>query len=181
MCSICGKECTIRNHCGHELREIYNGKRCIRFIKDFEPDHIAIVKNPHWKWRVLFGKDEETGEKVDNYDYSFVNYLIELLPSPFEDWNYKRVKQLVPHSEFEEFKKDDKCPCRSGKKYLECCLEKEGILMPFIFFGGFKPLKKPTTVKKYPTKPKKLKEVKINEGRTQFNSILIKADCFFID
>ncbi|KKN00581.1 hypothetical protein LCGC14_1136370 [marine sediment metagenome] len=181
VCSICGEIITPRNHCGHKLREIYDGKRCIRYIKDFEPDHIAIVKKPHWKWRVLFPKDEETGEKIDNFNYSFVNYLIEILPSPFDDFDYKWEDKLIPHSEFKEINEDDMCPCRSGKTYLECCLEKEGILMPFILFEGFKPLKEPTTINKYQTKPKNSNNNEISKGPFVYEVILIKEACFFID
>lgn len=91
------------------------------------------------------------------------------------------MENLIPHSEFEEFTKGDNCPCGSGKRYMECCLKKEGVLIPFILFGYFTPLKNPITVKRYPTKPKKLKEVKINKDRTQFKTILIKLDYFFVD
>ena len=180
-CSICNEIITPRNHCGHELREIYDGMRCVRIPQDFELDHDAITRYPYWKYRVLFKKDEETEEMVDNYDYSFIDYLIEILPSPYDEWDYKRVEQLIPHSEFKHFNGDDKCPCHSGKKYKECCSEKDGILMPFIYFGGFKPLKDPKTIKKYPTRPESPNINEIKDNLFVYTTVMVKAELFYID
>ncbi|MFX1298013.1 MAG: YecA family protein [Promethearchaeota archaeon] len=180
-CNICGEIITPRNHCSHELREIYDGIRCVRIPQDFELDHDKITSYPHWKYRVIFDQNEETGELIDNYDYSVIDYLIEILPSPYDEWNYRWEKKLIPHSEFKNFSVDDKCPCRSGKKYKECCLEKEGILMPFIFFGDFKPLKKPLTVNRYPTKPESPKIEEIRKIPFVYKSIIVKAELFYID
>jgi len=80
------------------------------------------------------------GEKIDNYDYSIVNHLIELMTTHFEDWNYRWEEKFIPHSEFKSLEKEDKCPCLSGKNYMECCAEEDGILMTYIEFW-----KEPTT------------------------------------
>ena len=71
VCSICGKKNLLKDHCGHMLGEIYDGRRCVRHIKNCKPLHYAIVPNPKWKYRVLFGKDENN-ERQDNYNYSYL-------------------------------------------------------------------------------------------------------------
>ncbi|MEJ2248655.1 MAG: SEC-C domain-containing protein [Candidatus Lokiarchaeota archaeon] len=180
-CNICGETITPRNHCGHQLREIYNGLRCVRIPLNYDFDHDAITKHPYWKYRVIFDKDEETGEMVDNYDYSLINYLIEILPSPYDEWDYRPENRSIPHSEFKNFKQDDNCPCGSQKKYKDCCLEKEEILMPFIFFGGFKPLKSAITMKRFPARPEKPKIDEIEKAPFIFTTIMVKADLFYID
>jgi len=180
-CSVCGKINSIRNSCGHRLREIYDGIRCVRYIIDFEPKHIALVKNPLWKYRVLFDVDENTGDLLDNYDYSFISYLMDILPSPFVKWNYHFTQKLIPHTEFKGFKESDNCPCRSSKPYKECCINKKGILMPFIEFGGFKPLKNPSEIRRFPVKPKKPRKIKKTNKMHTYKTIIIKQECFFID
>ncbi len=152
-CSICGKETSLRNHCGHLLGEIYDGKRCVRYPTEFEVNHSAIVDNPKWKYRVLFTTDDETGKKIDKYDYSLIMYLIDILPSPLVEWEYKRTKMLYPHSIFSAFMEDDSCPCGSGEEYGECCLKKERVLKDHIDFYGFKPLYEPEIKIDFPLKP----------------------------
>lgn len=173
-CSICDEIITPRNHCGHELREIYDGFRCVRIPQDFKPVHITITKYPYWKYRVIFDQNEETGETIDNYDYSIVNYLIELISNCYEDWNYKWEEIPIPYSEFKDLEKVDYCPCLSGKKNLECCAEKDGILMTYIEFW-----KDSSKIYKYQTKPKKLYKVVLKRGTHPI--IVVKAELFYID
>lgn len=165
ICSICGKETSLRNHCGHFLGEIYDGKRCVRFPKEFRIDHFAIVEKPHWKYRILFSTDDETGERIDNYDYSVVSYLIDILPSPFVEWNYRRTKLLYPHSTFSAFSEKDKCPCGSGEEYGDCCLKKDGVLKDHIDFYGFKPLYNPELKINFSTTPIETNKLQSNNNK----------------
>ncbi len=173
-CSICNEIITPRNHCGHELCKIYNGLRCVRIPQDFELDHDAITKYPYWKYRVLFEKNEDTGESIDTYDYSIVNYLIELILNHFEDWNYKWEENSFPYSKFKDLKNEDYCPCLSGKRYLECCAEKEEILMTFIEFWM-----DPTKIYRYQTKPKSSYKNGLKQGT--YSTVMVKTELFFID
>jgi hypothetical protein len=180
ICNICGQENLLRHHCGHHLGEIYDGKRCVRYIKDCELKHSAIVKEPKWKYRVLFDTDEKTGEKIDNYDYSQVSYLIEILPSPFVEWDYRISKVLYPHSLFSEFEDTDECPCGSGEIYRNCCLKNEGILRDHIEFFGFDPLYTPRIkFLESQFKPKRITESKRKPKK--FTGIITTEDTFFID
>ncbi len=179
MCNICYQENKLRNHCGHFLGQIYNGKGCVRYIKDFEMQGIALVGKPKWKYRVIFDTDA-SGKEIDTHDYSVISYLIEKLPSPFVEWNYEKSKILYPHSLFSEFDEFNQCPCGSGKEYGDCCLSREGILRDHISFYGFEPLyhSKPI-INESQLKHKRLIESKKDEK--PITGLIFTEDSFFID
>ena len=133
-CNICGQIVSIRNPCGHEVGEIYNGEKCIREVIDAECLEISIVTSPAQKYSVLFMHDEKTGKSVDHYNYILLRYLIKRLQSPFDSWEINWTKIRHPHSNFPNLSRNDKCPCGSGKKYKNCCLEQSGVLMPHCEF-----------------------------------------------
>jgi len=185
VCSICGKKNLLKDHCGHMLGEIYDGRRCVRHIKNCKPLHYAIVPNPKWKYRVLFGKDENN-ERQDNYNYSILEYLIDILPSPYVEWNYKYSVKINPHSKFKNYQEGDECPCGSGNIYKECCLKKDGVPRKHIDFYGFEPLFEPEIKDDFSRlKPKRMKneDIGIKDAKKEiiFTGIMASADSFFID
>ena len=113
VCSICGSVISIRKSCGHKMGEIYNGEYCYRIVKDIEFLGISIVTNPFDQYTVLFPKDLE-------YDYSMLEMLIQKLKSPYERWELNIFKDIK--EEYKMTKRNDICPCGSGKKYKKCCL-----------------------------------------------------------
>lgn len=136
VCSICGAVISIRNHCGHEVGEIYNGEYCFRIVEKAEFIGMAMVENPVQKYSVPFLSDEKGGEKKDHYNYQVVKYLIDALISPYDEWQVQHFDKLHSHSAFLDIGRNEKCPCGSNKKYKKCCLPKDGVLMPhyeFIF------------------------------------------------
>jgi len=133
-CNICGQTVSIRNPCGHEVGEIYNGEMCIRVVTDCEFLGLAIVESPLQKYSVGFLVDPETGKSKDHYNYAVVKYLIDRLISPFDAWTPHHTKVRHPHSKFLGIGRNSKCPCGSGKKYKKCCLTEVGVLMPHIEF-----------------------------------------------
>ena len=123
-CNICGKTYKLRKKCEHKVGEIYDGKMCVKVAMDVELLHIALVENPVQKYSVFFNKGE------DNYNYSLINEIISNLESPFHSWDYSVSKKLHSHTKFKHLSEQDNCPCGSGKKYKNCCLNKKGVLMP---------------------------------------------------
>ncbi|MBU2540924.1 MAG: SEC-C domain-containing protein [Candidatus Omnitrophica bacterium] len=134
-CSICDQRVVLRNPCRHEVGEIYNGEMCVRIIDGIEFLGSAFVTNPVQKYSVPFLTDQQTGKTVDPYNYNLVKFLIEKLSTPFDDWSLKWTKKLHPHSKFKHLSRNDKCPCASGKKYKQCCLNKKGVLMDHCIFS----------------------------------------------
>lgn len=129
-CNICNQIMSIRNPCGHEVGEIYNGEMCCRIVTKVQILGIAMVESPLQKYSVPFLKDEATGEVTDHYNYEVVEYLTDKLMGPFDAWDFELSSKIYPHTHFASLGRNDKCPCGSGKKYKKCCLDKEGVKLP---------------------------------------------------
>jgi len=139
-CSICGKEIRIRDYCGHEVGEIYDGKMCTRIIQDFELGAVALTDSPRYKYTVLFPSKDSSGETIPDYDYRILEYLLDALKNPFDLWDYGWTEKLHSHSNFKELKEIDECPCGSGAQYGICCQKKPGVLMKHIDFKILGPI-----------------------------------------
>jgi hypothetical protein len=59
-CSICGSE---YGDCDHLAGKPYWGKFCYIIAKDFEPHHIAVVRNPADKRCRIMGFSVDNGER----------------------------------------------------------------------------------------------------------------------
>lgn len=131
-CSICGRQRSVRNTCGHIKGEIYSGEMCCREIKRVKPLEVSIVERPVQKYSVAFTSDPETGEKVDHYDYSLVQYVTRGLREPFDEWDSRWTQRRQPHSRYKHVGRNEACPCESNKKYKKCCLNESGVLRPHV-------------------------------------------------
>lgn len=134
-CTICGRVITPRKPCGHRVGEIYHGFMCGRIIKKSELKSLAIVENPVQKYSVLFLKDPDTGKTKDQFNYSPVQYLADRWPEPYLDWQVTFTQALHPYSKFGTIRRNDPCPCNSGKKFKSCCRLRGGVLKPHILFN----------------------------------------------
>lgn len=115
-CNICGRIASIRNPCEHIPGKIYMGKLCLREITDLEFKAFAIVTDPFDKYTIL---------KMDNkeYNYGMLKYLLEIIHSPYDEFHVKTEK--IKKEEFKGLRRNEQCPCGSGKKYKRCHLGKE--------------------------------------------------------
>lgn len=129
-CTICGKEISVRNPCGHQKGEIYDGELCLREVVESEVLEVSIVTNPVQKYSVVF--PSEDGKKGDPYDYTLVDYVIRGLRRPFDGWKATWTKARHPHSLYSHVAAQDPCPCGSGKLYSDCCLPEKGVLRPHV-------------------------------------------------
>jgi len=109
-CSICGKEISVRNPCGHIPGKIYMGKMCSREITDFDFLNINLVSKPFDKYSIIKPK----GVLV-RFDY--LDYIVPHI-RPFMRWSYTKEKRLRP--EYNGIERNEKCPCGSGMKYKHC-------------------------------------------------------------
>jgi hypothetical protein len=64
-CSVCDKDVSIRNPCGHFVGEIYNGEMCFRIVTEVKVLGMSLVENPGNKFYVMFIQDEKTGKQTD--------------------------------------------------------------------------------------------------------------------
>ncbi|MGH9392681.1 MAG: hypothetical protein ACRD1E_00800, partial [Terriglobales bacterium] len=119
-CSICGKQSTPIEPCGHLPNKVYAGELCYRTILEAEPLEISIVTDPVQKYSVL---------QLD-YDYSVVRYVLDHLDGPFHEWSGAWSFKRHDHSHFADHPSDGPCPCKSDLRYEECCLLTEGVRLP---------------------------------------------------
>lgn len=133
-CNICSSIVSIRNHCGHLIGEIYNGELCIRIVEDMEFLGVAMVEEPVQKYSVPFMKDVETDEQIDQYNYQLIEYLLEHYNDDIYGWDIHYTTKKYSIDYFKETKRNDKCPCGSGKKFKNCCLPKKVVEMPHVEF-----------------------------------------------
>ncbi|MDD4576813.1 MAG: SEC-C metal-binding domain-containing protein [Bacteroidales bacterium] len=133
-CSVCDKEISIRNSCGHIVGEIYNGEMCHRIVTEAEILGISLVENPGNKYSVMFLKDEKTDEQIDQYNYDTIDYLFEHITSPYEFWDLEVSQRETKKEDFGIVGRNDPCPCNSGKKFKKCCLLSVGKKYPHYEF-----------------------------------------------
>ena len=120
-CSVCDKEISIRKPCGHIVGEIYNGEMCYRIVTEVEVLGMSLVENPGNKFSVMFIQDEKTGEQIDQYNYSTIDYLFKHIDSPYEHWELEVSQRTVKKEDYGNIGRNDLCSCQSGKKFKKCC------------------------------------------------------------
>jgi hypothetical protein len=123
-CNICGNIVSMRNHCGHIVGEIYNGEYCYRIVEDLEFLGISLVQEPVQKYSVAFSSDTKTGNKIDQFDYQLLEYLLDYIKTDFESWDVIKTTKKFSIEYFKEIDGNDKCPCGSDKIFKECCSSK---------------------------------------------------------
>lgn len=111
-CSICGKQVSIRNKCQHKIGHLYMGEMCGHEVTDWKLIGYAVVQDPFDKYAFLKPKELE-------YNYAMVDSVASRLSSPYQPW-FVEIETVVK-PEYRSVKRNDKCPCRSGKKYKNCC------------------------------------------------------------
>lgn len=133
-CSVCNKEISIRNSCGHIVGEIYDGEMCHRIVTEAQILGISLVENPGNKYSVMFLKDEKTDEQIDQYNYDTIDYLFEHITSPYEFWDLEVSQRETKKEDYGIVGRNDPCPCNSGKKFKKCCMLNVGKKYPHYEF-----------------------------------------------
>lgn len=133
-CSVCNKEASIRNPCGHVVGDIYNGEMCYRTVTEAEILGASIVENPGNKYSVAFIRSERTNETIDQYNYATLDYLFQLIESPDESWDLEVSQREVTKADYGNANRNDPCPCNSGKKFKHCCIGRIGEKYPHYEF-----------------------------------------------
>lgn len=141
-CSVCDKEISIRNPCGHIVGEIYNGEMCHRIVTEAEVLGVSLVENPGNKYSVMFLSDEKTGKQIDHYNYDTIDYLFDCLESPYEFWDLEVSERIITKNDYGKLGRNDLCSCGSGKKFKKCCLNKIGDKYPHYEFLLLNPTNK---------------------------------------
>ncbi len=126
-CSICKAIVDPWEKCGHKAGKVYSGEMCCRVIEEAIFLSISMVLDPVQKYSVAFVRDESGNYQ---FNYSMVEFVVDRISNPFDQWSYKLKKAYHPHDFFSEIDRTDSCPCGSGRQYLSCCLRRPGVIRP---------------------------------------------------
>ena len=126
VCSICDQKVSLRNPCGHRVGELYMGEYCLRMVTKFEILGLALVENPVNKYSVMFQENDDPAYR-DKVQFGTLNYILDLIKGPYEQWRVDITEKLFPHSDYSNLNPTDSCPCNSGKNYVDCCLLEPGV------------------------------------------------------
>lgn len=113
LCSICNHKVTPRRPCGHRKFELYDGEMCGHRITESVLLEISVVKNPVQKYSVGFTSTP--------YNYGPVYYVVSGLRSAWTGWQVQTETHRITESMYAGCKRNDTCPCGSGKKFKKCC------------------------------------------------------------
>lgn len=120
-CSICDVRITLRNDCGHEPGEIYDGEMCSRVAGKMTIIGVSLVTNPVQKSTMIF-PDEDKRER-----FYPIQQLAQSLGSPWQPWRIHKEERRLHHPSFRMLGRNDACACGSGLKYKRCCLQKDTV------------------------------------------------------
>lgn len=131
VCSVCKRRVTPRASCGHKKGNLYNGEMCFHIVEEMDLISISLVEQPVQRYSVLFLGNED-GTQRDHYDYGNVKYVADGLASPFHEWAPEWTIRLVTAAEVAHLSTDHPCPCVSGKRFGECCIDKREFEVPHL-------------------------------------------------
>lgn len=128
-CSICGKNIESLD-CSHISGELYSGKMAYGIVGKIEAvNAIALVEHPADKRCVI---------QLENTEENFlaVAKLSDLIRdrtiSPWQVAGTRESRRRMKIDELNGLQHDDRCPCRSGKTFQECCLPLGYVEVPHI-------------------------------------------------
>lgn len=120
-CSICGNDIDSFD-CAHRKGELYRGVMAYGIARNIvNIDHLAMVEHPVDKRCTISYSDDAPQFGVVRYLGNLVSSK-ELLVSCFGGiaWG----KKVVPNKEHRVLGRNDRCYCRSGRKFKNCCINK---------------------------------------------------------
>lgn len=91
---------------------------------------VSIVTKPVQKYSVVH--NDET------LDFSLIDYLSSFLDNAFEDWVAHWTRMSFAIERFSQVDPSSDCPCKSGNKFEECCINEKEISIPHVDFQFFK-------------------------------------------
>ncbi len=119
-------ECSICQHdidsleCIHRRGRLYAGRMAYGIVKDCVSfDHVSLVTNPEDK-RCVITIPDESGK------FGIVRYLgraiseRKMLVSEFD--RVEITQQRIPNPAYRKLGRNDRCFCKSGKKFKACCI-----------------------------------------------------------
>jgi len=117
-CSICGKSFQSLD-CAHIRGRLYWGEVAyerITEIKEFQA--VAMVRHPLDKRCVMETSDDT---RMEEEKYLLLHEFIKQNIPTFQLFSIEVQKTVRHRTDIEMIGRNDKCPCKSGKKFKNCC------------------------------------------------------------
>lgn len=127
-CSICGNN-PLDPQCDHMPGQLYGGKYCYLVAGDMEVRNVALISDPIDKRQVIDVLDEG---QTEEQKYHILTEFTRDRTNPYLMFSYQEAEEETPLSEYGDIGRNDPCPCNSGKKLKNCCLDKGFIMTPCI-------------------------------------------------
>lgn len=125
-CSICGHSITDFD-CEHITGNLYWGEIAYSIIEDVELKSIALVNHPLDKRCVM---EVQGDDRLKEEKFQLLHYFLSNNQEPLRMFYINEIPRLYFNEKYLTYKRNDKCPCGSGKKFKKCCGEskyEEGI------------------------------------------------------
>lgn len=116
-CSICGREIA-DFECYHIPGNLYWGEMAYIEVGRVVFIAVALVKHPLDKRCVM---EVQGDNRPEAEKFGLLNYFIENVENPFTMFELKEIPELYFNEKYRSNKRNDICPCGSGKKFKKCC------------------------------------------------------------
>jgi len=116
-CSICGRKITDLD-CNHIPGFLYWGEMAHIIVDKAELKAVALVEHPLDKKCVMELQDDNTSKEEK---YKLLHYFIQNNQDSLSIFEIEEVPTLYFNDKYQYYKRNDNCPCGSGKKFKKCC------------------------------------------------------------
>lgn len=131
-CSICGRS-IIDFDCEHIPGNLYWGEVAYSIVEDADLKAVALVRHPLDKRCVM---EVQGDNRAEEEKFKLLQYFVKNNQEPLRMFYINEIPRLYFNEQYLTYKRNDKCPCGSGKKFKNCCGEskyKEGIHYEIVF------------------------------------------------
>ncbi|WP_195257670.1 YecA family protein [Bacillus paralicheniformis] len=118
-CSICGKS-VLDMDCIHIPGNLYWGQMAAIICKDIVFQAVALVEHPMDKRCVIEISDDY---RTDKEKFKLLHYFVENNTNPLKLFTVTETHKYYYNEKYHKYKRNDPCPCISGKKFKKCCGE----------------------------------------------------------
>ena len=127
-CSIC-KRSPYDPECNHIAGDLYWGEMAVIVVEEIEQvNHVAITKNPADKSCVILMDIDKN--KLETSPFKIIHLFIQNSKIPLRDFDLLLTERKLSRTIYNGRPEESLCPCGSGKKFKDCCFNKEFIFSP---------------------------------------------------
>jgi hypothetical protein len=116
-CSICGKS-VLDLDCVHTPGNLYWGQKAVTICEDIVFQAVALVQHPMDKRCII----ELSGDiRTDKEKFQLLDFFVQNNKNPLRLFSVTEIDKYYYNEKYDKAKRNDPCPCNSGKKFKKCC------------------------------------------------------------